>query len=369
MARNLWSLPLFLAAACCAWGADAQRGATVLQNEGCLGCHSVRGAGGEGGVAPRTRTAPDLGKSLAPAYTAPALAATLWDHTPAMWAEMSARVMARPAPSEADWQDVFAYLYSLQFFEPPALARRGGRLFEIKHCADCHSMESDAPGKPVPAWARLDDPVTLLYQMWNHASSMKKEFAGRKEWSKLTGRDLLNLTVYFQSVQNLPRNSQFSLPDPASGRSAEVEHCAQCHTGPQSLAILLQNKTWMDIGAGLWNHVPLLQSVPVISEADMRGILAYVWELQYRGPEGRVTRGERLFEDKGCISCHRSPSPKASAMSPRAGKTFTPFSMVALGWGSGREMHRQMQEKGVRWPHLSPEDVSNLVAYMNTLNR
>ena len=369
MSRNLWSLALFLATAFCAWAADAQRGAAVLRNEGCLDCHSIRGVGGEGGVAPRTRIAPDLGKPLVPAYTAPALAAALWNHTPAMWAEMSARVMARPAPSEADWADAFAYLYSLQFIEHAGQARRGRQLFESKHCAECHSVENGAPGRAVTAWARLDDPVKLVHQMWNHASSMKKEFAGRKEWSKLTGRDLLDLTVYFQTVQKLPPNIEFSLPDPASGRSAVVENCAQCHTGPLALATLLQNKTWMDIGAGLWNHVPLLQPVPVISEADMRGILAYVWELQYRGPEGRVSRGERVFEDKGCISCHRSPTPRATALSPRPGKTFTPFSMVALGWGSGREMHRQMQQKGVLWPHLSAEDVSNLVAYMNTLNR
>jgi mono/diheme cytochrome c family protein len=185
----------------------------------------------------------------------------------------------------------------------------------------------------------------------------------------LTGRDLLDLTVYFQTVQNLPRSIQFSLPEPASGKFATVENCSRCHTGPLALATRLQNKTWMDIGAGMWNHVPLLQSVPAISEGDMRGILAYVWEAQYQGPAGSVSRGERVFEDKGCISCHRSPTPKATAQSPRPGKTFTPFSMVALGWGSGREMHRQMQEKGVPWPHLSAEDVSNLVAYMNTLNR
>jgi mono/diheme cytochrome c family protein len=360
---------LFLAAAGCAWAADAQRGAVVFRNQSCVDCHSIRGEGGEGGVAPRTRIAPDLGKRLVPAYTAPALAADLWNHTPAMWAEMSARVMARPTPSDVDWEDAFVYLYSLQFSEPSGQSRRGRLLFESRHCAECHSGKSGAPGKPVTAWARMDNPVRLAYQMWNHASSMKKEFAGHKQWIKLTGRDLRDLTVYFQAVQNLPRNIPFSLPDPASGRSAVAENCARCHTGPMALATVLQNKTWMDIGAGLWNHVPLLQSVPVVSEADMRGILSYVWNQQYQGPKGSVSHGERVFTDKGCISCHRSPSSTHTAMSPRAGKTFTPFSMVALGWGSSREMHREMETKGVRWPHLSAEDVSDLVAYMNTLQR
>jgi len=71
---------------------------------------SVAKAGG--GVAPRTRIAPDLGDRLVPAYTAPALAADLWNHTPGMWNVMSARVMARPAASELDWEDAFIYLLS-----------------------------------------------------------------------------------------------------------------------------------------------------------------------------------------------------------------------------------------------------------------
>jgi len=95
-------------------------------------------------VAPRTRIAPDLGDRLVPAYTAPALAADLWNHTPGMWNVMSARVMARPAASELDWEDAFIYLYSLQFFDQPGQAGRGKRLFESKRCVDCHSGTNEA---------------------------------------------------------------------------------------------------------------------------------------------------------------------------------------------------------------------------------
>ncbi len=365
MMKRQWSLFL-LAAASGAWAADAQRGVEILRNEGCLGCHTVRGAGGEGGVAPLTRPAPDLAGRLALRYTVPALAAALWNHTPSMWAEMSARVMAQPAPSDRDWEDVLFYLYSLQFTELPGLPSRGRQLFRTKHCENCHSDHGD---KSVASWEPVNDPVKLVQRMWTHASSMKGQFAGRRQWSKLRGRDLLDITAYVQSLQNVPRNVQFSLPDPSSGRSAVVLYCGKCHSGPAALSVQLQNKTWPDIGAGLWNHIPLLEPVPAISEEEMRGIFAWVWELQYRGPAGRVNRGERVFSDKGCISCHRSPSPKAMAQSPRVGKTFTPTSLVALGWGAGREMHRQMQEKGVRWPHMEPEDLSDLVAYMNTLSR
>jgi mono/diheme cytochrome c family protein len=230
-------------------------------------------------------------------------------------------------------------------------------------------MKNRSPGKAVAAWAPVDDTVMLVSQMWNHASTMKREITARKGWSKLSGRDLQDLTAYFQSVQKLSGNTRISVPDPAEGRVVVGLQCGKCHAGSESLAVMVRNKTLMDIGAAMWNHVPRVETVPVISLDDMRKVVAYVWEIQYRGPAGIASRGEVTFMDKGCISCHRTPTPKETPQSPKAGKTFTASSMVALGWGSGREMHRQMLEKGITWPQLSPEDISNLVAFMNTLNR
>lgn len=367
MKTSLWIVSGFLAGTAFVWAADAQHGAAVLRAERCLDCHNILGEGPS-----ESRTAPDLGQRLVSAYTVPALAAELWDHTPSMLAQMPSRAITQPIPSEADWDDVFVYLYSLQFFDRRASALRGARLFESKHCAECHSMKNRSPGKAVAAWAPVDDPVMLVSQMWTHASTMKKQIAARKGWSKLSGRDLQDLTLYFQSVQKLlqvPRKTRISLPDPAEGRIMVGLQCGKCHAGSDSLAVLVRNKTLMDIGAAMWNHVPRVQAVPAISPDDMRKVVAYVWELQYRGPAGIASRGEVTFMEKGCISCHRTPTPKQTPQSPRPGKTFTATSMVALGWGSGREMHRQMLEKGITWPQLSPEDISNLVAFMNTLNR
>ena len=91
-------------------------------------------------------------------------------------------------------------------------------------------------------------------------------------------------------------------------------------------------------------------------------------ELQYMGSPGSVTQGQRTFERRKCGVCHSDATTKAP-LSPRPGQTFTPFSMVALGWGQGRNMHQEMIVKGVRWPRLSSTDVSNLVAYLNSLPR
>ena len=353
------------------YAADAQHGAAVMRAEGCLECHTIPGSAAEQGSTSHT-TAPDLGQRLAPNYTVPTLASALWNHTPAMWARISSQAMAQPTLREADWEDVFLYLYSLQFFDRPALARRGEQVFKNKHCADCHSSKTGAVAKPVTAWPPMDGPVMLIYQMWNHASSMKKELTTHRKWSTLTGQDLQDLTAYFQNIQRMPRNVRISLSNAAEGGIVVGLQCGGCHAGTDSLAVIVHNKTLMDIGAALWNHLPQVKAITVISPEEMRQVVAYTWELQYRGPAGRVGRGEQVFEDKGCLSCHRSPVlgsiANPLAESPRPGKIFTPFSMVALASAAGREMHRQMQEKPMPWPQLSPEDIADLVAYMNTLH-
>lgn len=119
----------------------------------------------------------------------------------------------------------------------------------------------------------------------------------------------------------------------------------------------LANTTWMDIGASMWNHVTLMRHVPQVSEPDMRKILAYVWELQYRGPQGKPEDGKGTFAQKGCSSCHGDRA---------IGKTVTPASLAAIGWGEGRRMHQRMLEQGISWPQLSAQDIADVVAYLNS---
>jgi len=377
---------VFLALTACAWAGDAQHGSAVVQEQGCLECHTVNaeGIGHEANA-----TAPDLAKPSAStpkgsAFTPAALASVLWNHTPAMWREVSAKRVSRPALAEADWGDVFAYLYSEQIFQFPAETRRGLEVFNSKKCADCHSpTEASAkggngPGTPVSAtpvskWKSGEDPVTLVYQMWNHASSMKTILAARKQdWPKLDGRDFGDLAAYVQYVQKLAPEGHLSLPEAATGKLPFEQNCRQCHQGPLALENRLANKTFLDIGAGVWNHVPLMGTgagvFATLSETDMRKILAYIWDLQSRGPDGNVARGELAFAAKGCVGCHTDAQTRA-VVSPRPGKVFTPFSMAAIAWGSNRTMHREMWDQNVTWPTLSPEEISDLVAYLNSVSR
>src|ERR1041385_8786378 len=110
MRASPWRFTILAAVPACLWAADANHGATVLQEQNCLQCHTVRqeSLGHEPDRAGR-----DLGERLAPTYSPSILASVLWNHTPEMWSSMRARGIAPPSASEPDWQDLFPYLYSL----------------------------------------------------------------------------------------------------------------------------------------------------------------------------------------------------------------------------------------------------------------
>ena len=343
------------------WSADPQHGAQVLRDEHCLKCHSVRGEGG--------LTAPNLARRLSPTYTPAALASLIWNHTPAMWSAMTEDRVARPRLSERDSEDLFLYLYSLRFFDHPGDPANGQQLFEAKHCAACHALTlpSKGPGTPIPNWRPFADPFALVQRMWSHSSAMKDALAKRAQpWVELTGQDLADLTSYFQTLAPPGRSAaEWTLPDPDAGKPLFDAKCRQCHSMVVPLEARLANRTVMEIAAGMWSHLPRMLPVPIVSPEDMRAIVAYVWQIQYLGPAGNVGRGARTFAQKGCAACHLDAAAGTSRIS-RGEKVYTPFSMMSLGWIHGPTVRDQVDPKGAGWPVLSPEDIGDLTAYINS---
>ena len=369
---SLASLGLFFATCAnhlCA--GDAQRGADVLRSENCLRCHSVRaheiprfGQQGEGG-----NTAPDLSRPMGRRFTPAVLASLMWNHAPVMWASMKDQGIERPQVSEQDGDDLFAYFFSLRFFEKPGEAERGKQVFETKHCAECHALDQKdgGPGHPVSTWKSLSDPILLVHDMWDHVEAMQNALAERKRgWVTLSGQELTDLSLYLQNLPQIPKApAEFSLPDPASGEAAFKATCIRCHTGSMSLETRLSNMTLLDVAAAMWNHIPKMKDVPRTSQEDMREIVAYIWERQYLGPPGNPARGARIFEAKRCAVCHNDPQSGAPKL-PSGNAGYTTSSMIHVLWTHGPQMLDKMKQKGLAWPHLSADDVSNVVAYLNS---
>ena len=343
---------------------DARRGEQFFQTQQCIQCHSFRGKGGT--------IAPDLARRIDRDYTPAVMASLMWNHAPDMWATMKKQGIARPTVTTAAAADLFAFFVSARYFERPGDAARGKAAFAARHCADCHGItNSVAAGAPaVVKWESLADPIVLAQQMWNHGSKMKEAFAQRKlAWSKLTSQDLTDILVY---LQNLPETrdkaTNFDLPPVDSGEKLfQFKGCASCHSGATGPDQLLRNQTLTDIAVDMWNHHnEMKQPPPLFTAQEMRQMVSYLWARQYYTGRGNVDRGKKVFTEKNCATCHNDPGSGAPKLA-KGKDAHSDITMVAALWGHGPHMLEVMGQKKIQWPRLTADQMSDLIAYLNSL--
>ena len=349
--------------------ADSTRGAQLFETLSCVQCHSVNGKGGTVG--------PDLGRRIDRDFTPASLAATMWNHAPTMWASMRTRNISPGDLNEQAAADLFAYFYSARFFEKPGDAGRGKRLFSSKHCSECHGLtDTKTPAaKPVVQWDALGQPLALVNALWNHASTMRQEFANKKlKWPELTSQDLTDMLVYLRNLPSAPSAAGIDITAGTNGQALfESKGCAACHTGKAALASRLTGKTLTDIAVAMWNHEPRMPTAPApMSLAEMREIVSYLWAEQFFEDAGNPAAGARVFASKGCATCHNDASPNNATGAPKltgTSRTFSAATIVSVLWYHGPQMLDQMKTRGIAWPRFDGPQMANLIAYLNDQNK
>ncbi len=349
-------LALVLLAAAISPG-DARRGAEVLKNQQCLGCHEIDGKGGD--------IAPDLGKTAARAYNPSLLASLMWNHAPRMWPRMEREGIPRPKLSEQDAADLFAYFYAFRFFDQPGDAARGAQEFKAKRCSDCHSLAQPGPegAPPVKSWTSLGDPIALASAMWNHAPRMKESMAKRKiAWPAMSSQAFTDILVYARNTPGaaVPAREYSTGPAGPGEQLFAAKGCKNCHAGKLELTGTIRGRTPADFAASMWNHAPRMDT-PALTAAEMRSLNSYLWSIQYFEPAGNPARGLRQYRAKGCAVCHDDASSGAPKL---AGSSINNIAFVAVLWRHGPEMLERMKAKGIAWPRFQNEQLADLLAYI-----
>ncbi len=145
----------------------------------------------------------------------------MWDHAPAMFGAMQKASFPVPSLTTEQAADLFAFFYSVNYFERPGDVGRGRKVFIDKGCAGCHNLSADSKGvgPSVATWEATTDPIELARQMWNHSTRMTAEMAKKKvKWPELTGQDMTDLMVYLRGLpQARERKVTFSPASASTG--------------------------------------------------------------------------------------------------------------------------------------------------------
>ena len=215
------------------------------------------------------------------------------------------------------------------------------------------------------------DPIDMVQRMWVHVQDVVKALDSRDlHWRELSAQDLTDLLVYLQNIPaTKPPRLDFVLP--AGDVGAELireKGCTECHSGPTALERTLWRKTLTEAAVEMWNHAQKMPTrTPDISVDEMREIISYAWSQEFFTPRGNPVQGRRVFDGKCNGACHGLPA-LAPAIRTRV-SDYTAMSIVAAVWAHDSKQLMEKAERDRAWPTLSPSEMANVIAYLNSLRK
>lgn len=159
--------------------------------------------------------------------------------------------------------------------------------------------------------------------------------------------------------------------------------CGSCHAirgvGPNlgpDLGQIARRLTMTQLAGAMWNHAPAMRraaeqkgmSWRAFKGSEMRDLIAYLYSISLLDRPGDSRRGERLFVEKGCATCH-SVKGKGAKIGPdlKQWKQYgSPILWAELMWSHALTMEQKMREFGVRWPRFEENEMVDLIAYIRT---
>jgi cytochrome c2 len=361
---------------------NALAGSDVFGSKRCVKCHPVNGLGGA--------TGPDLGR-IARRRSFYELATAMWNHLPQMGEQMRALDIERPGMNEREAGDLIAFLFTLDYFDPPGDVEVGKRLFQDKKCVACHQVGvyGGVVGPSLDHLGQYGSPILVAAAMWNHGPGMEALMQGKGiQRPTFEGSELIDLISYLESVSPPPLGGPlYVLPgDADAGRLVFTEKsCIECHSvqgvgGRVAPDLARRGLHWglTEFAAAMWNKAPAMSAamrardidVPQLGSGEMADLVAYLYSVQYFAETGDPEAGRQVLRTKGCLACHALNGGAGTTAPDLGGKTGvgSPAEVVATMWS-----HSSIMEAaggaGLDWPKLSPDEMADIAAFLQTTSQ
>ena len=179
---------------------DPQKGKNLLQEKGCMTCHSLKGNGGD--LAPDFYNM-DFNKSVTE------IAGMMWNHAPKMWELMKKENILVPIFERGEMADIIGYFYSLKLEDTPGDTENGKNIVNTWGCLSCHNVNGrgNSISNDLAKLDGFDTSLNMVTAMFNHAAVMSKMNREMKqEWPKFTGSDMADLYAYINLLSSAKEN-------------------------------------------------------------------------------------------------------------------------------------------------------------------
>lgn len=246
---------------------DAARGKRLFTEKSCTNCHGLN-------TSPNAQAKPvSQWQSISDPV---ALVGAMWNHSPAMWSELSKKKIAWPSLTAQEFSDLLIYLRNVspstrsvpQTFRITA-GVEGAKLFESKGCLACHKSQQFS----------VMSLTGVAAAMWNHATFL------HLEPPRLNDEEMREVLSYSWAKPFFD-----STGDAAKGkRIFASKRCIDCHSGSgPGPALTDKAGTWNGITmvSALWRHGPTMLTEmkqkkiawPVFRAGEMPDLIAYINE-------------------------------------------------------------------------------------------
>jgi mono/diheme cytochrome c family protein len=190
---------------------------------------------------------------------------------------------------------------------------------------------------------------------------------------------MIDVLVYLRELPAAEAaETGFEPGEPELGRGIFTSRCETCHGFRPSLPgriDLLERASPMTMtgyAAAMWNHAPRMAAdsdgdLARIEEGGMRHLISYLFAQRYFSGNGDPAAGERVYQDKGCATCHENAGQEAGAPElSTSPEVYSPVTMTGALWRHGPSMLEALEERGMDWPVFEGSEMSDLIAYLNS---